>query len=45
MLHEKFHYQSLEDIQQTAQQCNAFLPLNEDLSPLFQTLISLVLPM
>ena len=38
MQHEKFHYQSLEDIQQTAQQCNAFLPLNEDLSPLFQTL-------
>jgi len=38
MLHEKFHYQSLQDIQQTAEKCDAFLPLNEDVSPLFKTL-------
>lgn len=38
MQHEKFHYQSLADIQRTAELCNAFLPLNEDVSPLFQPL-------
>ena len=38
MQHEKFHYQSLQEIQQMAEKCNAFLPLNEDVSPLFQPL-------
>lgn len=38
MQHEKYHYQSLQDIVETAEQCNAFLPLNEELSPLFQSL-------
>ena len=38
MQHEKFHYRSLQEIQQTAEQCGAFLPLNEEIAPLFQTL-------
>jgi len=38
MLHEKFHYQSIDDITQQAEECGAFLPLNEDVSPLFQPL-------
>lgn len=38
MRHEKFHYRSLQEVQETAERCNAFLPLNEDVSPLFQPL-------
>lgn len=38
MKHEKFHYQSLQDVAKAAEECGAFLPLNEDISPLFQPL-------
>ena len=36
MQHEKFHYQSLQQVQEMAEKTGAFLPLNEDVSPLFQ---------
>ncbi len=38
MQHEKFHYQSVQDVEQKAETCHAFLPLNEDVSPLFEPL-------
>ncbi len=38
MLHEKYHYQTIQDIIQKAEECGSFLPLNEDVSPLFQPL-------
>ena len=38
MQHEKFHYQSLQQVRETAEECGAFLPLNEDVSSLFQPL-------
>lgn len=38
MKHEKFHYHSLGEVRQTAEELGAFLPLAEDLSPLFQPL-------
>lgn len=36
MRHETFHYASLEDVRATADALQAFLPLSEDLSPLYQ---------
>lgn len=39
MQHEKFHYRSLDEVRQTASDCGAFLPLQEDVSPLFQPLM------
>lgn len=38
MKHEKFHYQSLCEVAAKAQELNAFLPLNQDVSPLFEPL-------
>lgn len=38
MKHEKYHYHSIEEIQQKAGELGAFLPMQEDLSPLFQPL-------
>lgn len=38
MKHEKFHYQSLQDVTNAANECGAFLPLKEDVTPLFQPL-------
>ena len=38
MKHEKFHYHSLQEITAKADELNAFLPLQEDTSPLFQPL-------
>lgn len=38
MKHERFHYHSLDEVRQTADELGAFLPLAEDLSPLFQPL-------
>ena len=38
MNHEKYHYHSMEEIQQKAGELGAFLPLQADLSPLFQPL-------
>ena len=38
MKHEKFHYRSLAEVSAMAQELDAFLPLQEDLSPLFQPL-------
>ena len=38
MIHEKYHYHSMEEIQQKAGELGAFLPMQEDLSPLFQPL-------
>jgi len=38
MKHEKFHYQSLCEVASKVQELNAFLPLNEDVAPLFQPL-------
>lgn len=35
MKHEKFHYHSLDEVRQTADALDAFLPLSEDLSPCF----------
>ena len=36
MKHETFHYKTLEDIRGKARECGAFLPLEEQLSSLFQ---------
>ena len=33
--HETFHYASLDDVRQTAERLHAFLPIQEDLSPLY----------
>ena len=38
MKHERFHYRSLDEVKTTATECGAFLPLQEDVSPLFQPL-------
>lgn len=38
MKHEKFHYHSLDEVRQTADALGAFLPMSEDLTPLFQPL-------
>ncbi len=38
MKHEKYHYHSIEEIQAKAAECGAFLPMQEELSPLFQPL-------
>jgi len=38
MMHEKFHYHSIGEVEQTAAELGAFLPMQEDLSPLFQPL-------
>ena len=36
--HETFHYASLNDVRQTAERLHAFLPIQEDLSPLYAPL-------
>lgn len=36
MSHETFHYGTLADVRATAEALHAFLPLSEDLSPLYQ---------
>ena len=36
--HETFHYDSLDDVRQTAERLYAFLPIQEDLSPLYAPL-------
>ena len=38
MLHEVFHYQSLSAVRQRAEELGAFVPLREDISPLYQPL-------
>lgn len=38
MKHEKFHYSSLEQIREKACELNAFIPLRQDVSPLYQPL-------
>lgn len=38
MSHETFHYASLDDVRQTAERLHAFLPIQEDLSPLYAPL-------
>ena len=38
MQHETFHYPALSDVQSAAEKLNAFVPLKEDLSPLYQPL-------
>lgn len=38
MLHEKFHYQSLQEVAAEAERCGAFLPLSENTAALFQPL-------
>lgn len=38
MKHEKFHYSSLEQIREKADALNAFIPLQQDVSPLYQPL-------
>lgn len=38
MNHETFHYASLDDVRQTAERLHAFLPIQEDLSPLYAPL-------
>lgn len=38
MSHETFHYASLDDVRQTAERLHAFLPIREDLSPLYAPL-------
>lgn len=38
MLHEKFHYKTMDEISARAAGLNAFMPMSEDLSPLFQPL-------
>ena len=35
MMHEKFHYHSIGEINQKAEELGAFLPMQEDVSPLF----------
>ena len=38
MPHETFHYRSLDQVRETARALDAFLPLQEDLSPLLAPL-------
>ena len=38
MQHEKFHYASLDDVKRRADELGAFVPLSEDVRPLFQKL-------
>lgn len=38
MLHEKFHYSTLADVERKAAELNAFIPMQEDLAPLYQPL-------
>lgn len=38
MTHEKYHYSSMEEVAARAEALGAFLPLQEDLSPLYQPL-------
>ena len=38
MAHEKFHYSSLDEVSKRAAELNAFVPLQEDLSALYQPL-------
>ncbi len=38
MAYETFHYSTLEDVKRTASEMNAFLPLSEDVSPLYKPL-------
>lgn len=38
MKHETFHYPTLDAVRETAESLNAFLPLAQDLSPLYQPL-------
>ena len=38
MMHEKFHYGAMADIQKRAEELGVFMPLTEDLSPLFRPL-------
>ena len=38
MSHETFHYASLDGVRQTAERLHAFLPIQEDLSPLYAPL-------
>lgn len=38
MKHETFHYPTLDAVRETAESLNAFLPLVQDLSPLYQPL-------
>ena len=40
MSHEAFHYASLEEVRQTAEKLHAFLPLEENLSVLYEPLIA-----
>lgn len=40
MQHEKFHYGSLSEIAAKAEELGAFVPLSEDVSPLFQKLVT-----
>lgn len=38
MKHEKYHYPTLEDLSAKSAELNAFIPVQEDLSPLYQPL-------
>ena len=38
MLHESFHYNSLAEVRDTSRELNAFLPLSENTSVLFESL-------
>ena len=40
MQHEKFHYASLSEVSSRAEALGAFVPLSEDVSPLFQRLVT-----
>ena len=40
MQHEKFHYASLAEVSSRAEELGAFVPLAEDVSPLFQKLVT-----
>lgn len=39
MKHEGFHYRTLDELRETARRLGAFVPLREDVSPLFQPLM------
>ena len=36
MPHERFHYDTLEEVRSTAEKLNAYLPLQQEISPLFE---------
>lgn len=38
MQHEKFHYSSMDEVSKKAEELGAFVPMTEDLSPLFRKL-------